>query len=101
MKNIYGVLILALVFCSAKLMAQQAGALDLTFNAVGYVTTAVGTYGDEVRALAIQPDGKILAAGFTSNGEGINMAVVRYNTDGTLDDSFGESNVATMKRKWM
>ncbi|MBS1659163.1 MAG: T9SS type A sorting domain-containing protein [Bacteroidetes bacterium] len=93
MKNIYGVLILALVFCNAKLMAQQAGALDLTFNAVGYVTTAVGTYGDEVRALAIQPDGKILAAGFTSIGEGINMAVVRYNTDGTLDDSFGEEGI--------
>ncbi len=61
------------------------GSLDGTFDGDGKVTTSIGTYWDEGRGLAVQPDGRILLAGF-SLGEGISL--VRYNTDGTLDSDF-------------
>ena len=40
-------------------------------------------------ATAIQPDGKILAAGYTSVAGTNDFALVRYNSDGSLDTSFG------------
>ena len=62
------------------------GSLDTTFGTGGIVTTAVG--GGSVNSLAydvaIDGDGKIVAAGWSGN----NMAVARYNTDGSLDDTF-------------
>jgi uncharacterized delta-60 repeat protein len=48
--------------------------------------------------MAIQPDGKIVVAGVVYNSEGFNLdfAVVRYNTDGSLDNSFdGDGIVVT------
>ncbi len=68
------------------------GALDTTFGSAhtGLVLTDFGG-SDAARALAIQSDGKILAAGQTIS-QATNLgdfALVRYNTDGTLDTSFG------------
>ena len=58
---------------------------DGTFN-IGWAAF----FNDGVDSLAIQPDGRILAAGFTDAGNpGANLAMVRLNTDGTLDTSFG------------
>ena len=37
----------------------------------------------------MQADGKILVAGYSDNGTNDDFALVRYNTDGTLDTSFG------------
>lgn len=52
---------------------------------------------DELRALALQPDGKIVAAGFsthppTPNADG-NFALVRFNPDGSIDPSFGDNSI--------
>src|SRR5262249_55608137 len=44
---------------------------------------------DTAQAVAIQPDGKIVVAG-TSAGE---FGIVRYNTDGTLDKTFGNNGI--------
>ena len=38
--------------------------------------------------LAVQPDGKLIAAGWSNPG-GFDIAMVRYNPDGSLDSSFG------------
>jgi uncharacterized delta-60 repeat protein len=47
---------------------------------------------DVISAVALQPDGKIVAAGRTNSPNGDqNFALVRYNTDGTIDTSFGAS----------
>lgn len=67
------------------------GTMDSTFGGDGLVTT--GLYGgdDLAYALAIQPDGKIVAAGYsyhTIYGQKV-FSVARYNTDGTLDATFG------------
>ena len=65
------------------------GELDTNFNYDGTVTTHVGSYDDEALTLALQSDGKILAGGYTNNGENRDFALVRYNSDGSLDRDFG------------
>ncbi|MGR0482875.1 MAG: CFI-box-CTERM domain-containing protein [Candidatus Electronema sp. V4] len=70
------------------------GSLDPAFNIDGTVTTAVGSFDDEALAVAVQPDGKILAAGYSSNGENRDFALIRYNSDGSLDRSFGAEGMA-------
>ena len=69
------------------------GSLDNTFDADGQVTTDFGG-GDEVRSIAIQTDGKILAAGSSSNGYA-DFALARYNNDGSLDSTFDTDGKVT------
>src|SRR5438128_2219181 len=68
---------------------NAAGSLDTSFGTGGKVTTAIGSTDDEVLALALQPDGKLVAAGFTASAGNTAFALVRYNADGSLDASFG------------
>lgn len=69
------------------------GALDTTFGPGGTVTTAISQDGgDEVRGLALQPDGKIVAAGTAGR---LSFALARYNSDGTLDATFGTGGIVT------
>ncbi|HYV92913.1 MAG TPA: T9SS type A sorting domain-containing protein [Chitinophagales bacterium] len=71
------------------------GSLDNSFSADGKVTTAVGSYGDAAWSVALQPDAKIVAAGISFNGSDPDFAIVRYNADGTLDNSFGTAGIVT------
>jgi uncharacterized delta-60 repeat protein len=71
------------------------GTLDSTFGVGGKVTTPVGTRDDAAYALAIQPDGKILVTGETDAGSNYDVALVRYNTNGTLDSTFGAGGKVT------
>jgi uncharacterized delta-60 repeat protein len=59
------------------------------------VTTPIGSRGGYVTALALQPDGRVVAAGFSGNGSRVAFAVVRYNANGTLDASFGSGGKVT------
>jgi uncharacterized delta-60 repeat protein len=64
------------------------GDLDPSFNTTGKLRIGFG-HGDDVgRAVAIQADGKIVAAGSTTDGSRSILTVVRYNTDGSLDTSY-------------
>ena len=74
----------------------SAGLLDTTFNVTGKVTTAVGSGDDQGHSVVVQPDGKIVVAGYSSNGANFDMAVVRYNSDGSLDSSFNSTGRATI-----
>jgi uncharacterized delta-60 repeat protein len=75
------------------------GDLDSTFGGHGNVGTVVSSVGDDhIWALALQPDGKILAGGHADLGAGAggaNFALARYELDGTLDDSFGGDGIVT------
>jgi uncharacterized delta-60 repeat protein len=72
------------------------GSLDPEFNLDGLVTSTVGSHDDEVLALALQKDGKIIAAGYSSEGSTRNFALVRYNPNGSIDRTFGlEGRVVT------
>jgi len=63
------------------------GSLDPSFGTGGKVVTPIGPAENEAAKIALQPDGKIVAAGFASNGSNIDYAVARYNPNGTLDAS--------------
>jgi len=66
------------------------GTLDTSFGGDGRVTTDFTRAEDAAWGIAIQADGKIVAAGDAALGTGNSrFAVARYNTDGTLDTSFG------------
>ncbi len=71
------------------------GDLDLTFGSGGIVTTAVGSQEDKAHSTAIQTDGKILLAGYSNNGSNTDIALLRYNSDGTLDTSFNSTGIVT------
>ena len=72
------------------------GSLDTTFDGDGKVTTAIGTSHDVGYSLTVQSDGKILVAGYAYNGSKADFALVRYNTDGSLDATFdGDGKVTT------
>jgi uncharacterized delta-60 repeat protein/uncharacterized repeat protein (TIGR01451 family) len=71
-------------------------AFDPAFDADGKVITDFGEDEDSVNALALQPDGKIVAAGRTSNDFGrTDFALARYNPDGSLDTTFGNAGGKT------
>ncbi|MCP3879389.1 MAG: hypothetical protein GY701_13515, partial [Sulfitobacter sp.] len=65
------------------------GSLDTSFDGDGVLTTAVGSGADFGHSLAVQSDGKILVAGRSHNGSDDDFALVRYDTDGSLDTTFG------------
>jgi uncharacterized delta-60 repeat protein len=67
------------------------GSLDTSFGTGGKVKTSFGSNNDLANSVVIQPDGKILVGGSTSGGPGTgaDYALVRYNSDGSLDTSFG------------
>ncbi|MEV7544198.1 calcium-binding protein [Streptomyces sp. NPDC089915] len=61
------------------------GSPDATFDGDGKLSTDFGTNTlDRATDLALQPDGKIVAAGISL----ADFAVARYNTDGSLDTGF-------------
>lgn len=70
------------------------GSLDTTFNyqagrkgaTYGTVQTDLGGWGDGIRSVLLQADGKIVAVG-SSGGD---FVVARYNADGSLDAGFGD-----------
>src|SRR5262245_40552649 len=65
------------------------GDLDLTFGRGGKVTTDFSGNWDFASAVAIQTDGKIVAAGFSQQVDPPHGVLARYNTDGGLDLTFG------------
>jgi uncharacterized delta-60 repeat protein len=72
------------------------GSLDTTFGTNGKVTTDFNNRPDNLNALALQPDGKIVAAGISLNFANFyNFGLARYNPDGSLDASFGSGGKVT------
>jgi len=73
------------------------GAIDLDFGNNGIVLTDLNNFSSDVATdVAIQEDGKIVVSGLSHLGnifEDYSMATVRYNSDGTLDESFGSSGI--------
>jgi uncharacterized delta-60 repeat protein len=67
--------------------------LDSSFGSAGKVTTDVTGRYEEVRALVIEPDGQIVAAGVAGTGVDQDFALARYNLDGSLDRTFGTGGV--------
>lgn len=74
------------------------GTLDDSFGTGGKVTTDFFGGIDEMLALAIQPDGKLVAGGLvslTTDPSRSDFGLARYNPDGSLDASFGRDGKVT------
>ncbi|MEZ4706807.1 MAG: clostripain-related cysteine peptidase [Caldilineaceae bacterium] len=70
------------------------GSLDPTFNSTGKLLTTLSAGDNLISALALQNDGKIIASGVVSNPISLaDVAVVRYNSDGTLDSTFDSDGI--------
>jgi uncharacterized delta-60 repeat protein len=94
---IHTALLALFVLCNATLLVaakpgpSSAGALDASFGTGGKVTTAFGPSYDEARAVVVQTDGKIIAAGKRqlSKYDDTDFALARYTTGGAFDSKFG------------
>jgi uncharacterized delta-60 repeat protein len=80
-------------FCIARYDVN--GNLDATFGVGGKVTTDFAGKGDQATAVAVQSDNRIVVAGYcyafnpNFNTYTGNICLARYNTDGSLDATFG------------
>jgi uncharacterized delta-60 repeat protein len=80
------------LFAGVQMAPAADGDLDPTFGIGGMVTTDIGRSTDIGNAVAVQADGKLVAVGTTyknNDFSGEDFAITRYNTDGTLDLTFG------------
>lgn len=78
------------------------GTLDTTFGNAGATVTDFGNTDDYPRSVALQPDGRILVAGQSQTNAMLptqNFNVARYNTDGSLDTTFGTGGKVTIDVK--
>lgn len=78
------------------------GSPDTGFGDIGKLVTDTITASDpganpreSLYASALQPDGRILVAGYLENDD-YDMMVTRYNADGSLDTTFGVNGVASI-----
>ncbi len=76
---------------------NKNGSLDQTFGTKGSVFTSFTNFINAPAALALQSDGKIVVAGNASSADGqtSEFAIARFNTNGTLDTSFGTGGKVT------
>jgi uncharacterized delta-60 repeat protein len=71
------------------------GSLDTSFGNGGKVTTSINPFGSAAEAVAVEPDGRIVVAGYTSTDGNTRMFLVaRYKSDGSPDTSFGSGGIA-------
>jgi len=88
------------VFCLCLFNSQSSawaadGDLDTSFDTDGKQTTAIGPRSSEANSVVVQNDGKIVVLGYSQNGSNNDFAVVRYNTDGSLDTTFDSDGKQT------
>lgn len=82
----------SLALVAAPLLLQaQSGTLDLSFNGNGISVSNYTNQNNSADAMAIQADGKIVVAGATGTSTNAEMGVTRFNTDGSIDTTFGEN----------
>jgi uncharacterized delta-60 repeat protein len=78
------------------------GVLDESFGNNGIVLQDFTDYYDVINSIALQGDGKIIAAGQVNGSYDYiheYMAAARFNTDGSLDESFGNNGLVEAKYK--
>ena len=73
------------------------GSLDTSFDNDGILVLNFGSpFGEEIKDIAVQPDGKLIAAVVTfSFANNYRLITVRLNNNGTKDSSFGTSGSTT------
>ena len=91
---LFGLLAVGLFLAMPALTLAAPGDLDLSFGSGGIVTTPIADppYTEGARAMRVQTDGKIVVCGvidYHKTSGDVSYYIARYNSNGTLDDSFG------------
>ena len=81
---------IVMVVASSTLAFGQAGTLDTTYGTGGIATVFSAASGNLLNGAAIQADDKVVMVGSNPND-----VIVRLNTNGTLDSSFGSNGVVS------
>ena len=93
-RRLAGLLTLSVVLASlVEAAAAAPGGPDPTFGPGGHVIVDDGAT-DGAFALAVQPDGKIVVAGYTDKAGSVDTLVFRLNPDGSEDLGFGRQRLA-------
>jgi uncharacterized delta-60 repeat protein len=81
----------------ALIRYNSDGSLDTSFGTGGKVTTPIGSGYDQAYSIAIDANGRIVAAGYSDQGGSpyYDFALIRYNSDGSLDTTFGTGGIVT------
>ncbi len=75
----------------------STGSLDSSFGTSGVVNAALGSStADDLKAFALQSDGKFVAVGSTTVSSQFDSAIVRYTSAGALDTSFDTDGIVTV-----
>jgi uncharacterized delta-60 repeat protein len=82
-------------FCLVRLL-DSGTAVDTSFGTGGLAQTPIGTQLDVAFSVALQGDGKIVAAGTANSGSFDEIAFARYTTGGQLDTTFDGDGKATL-----
>ena len=90
LKSLFAILLVITLTCTSaysRVAYTLQGDIDPTFGSDGLITTTISdTSTDFGLDVVIQPDGKIVVAGMST---GLGFLILRYQSDGTLDTSFG------------
>ncbi|MDJ0779659.1 MAG: DUF4347 domain-containing protein, partial [Gammaproteobacteria bacterium] len=74
-----------------------AGVHDTTFNSgAGHAVTPIGSFSDIGHSVKVLPDDTILLSGYYSNGSQNEFAVVKYDANGGIDNSFGSGGISSL-----
>jgi uncharacterized delta-60 repeat protein len=80
----------------ALLRYNTNGSLDTSLYGTGKVTTDIGFMNNYARSVMVQPDGNLVAAGYSAGSDNTDFTLVRYNANGGLDTAFnGDGKVIT------
>jgi uncharacterized delta-60 repeat protein len=71
------------------------GTADLSFDGDGILIEGIKQASTFYTCTAVQPDKKIIAAGYAWNGANFDFAIARYKTDGKLDSTFSNDGIQT------
>ena len=86
MKHLY---LLPIAICFFQISHANPASLDTSFNHNGAATSFVTYTINQAQAVAVQPDGKIVTAGYA----GENAIIVKFNNDGTPDITFNSNDL--------
>ena len=96
MAAIIAVITVTLFVKARTSIAAADGDLDSSFGSAGKVVTDFSGRSNSASAIALQANGKILVAGDALSATGPpDIAVARYNSDGSLDAGFGTGGRVT------
>lgn len=82
-------------YCFALARFAGDGSLDPGFGNNGKAVTTIGPDRAWANSLILQPDGKSVVGGYFSGGGQAGIGLARYNSDGSLDSSFGSGGKVT------